>query len=64
MYSERKNFYLKPASTHNGSIRTDLPLTVVSKANKKTIAKMTRPGQLICVGKVYLKTQKVLVRIM
>ena len=60
---ERKNLYLKPASTHNGSIRTDLPLTVIAKANKKTLARMTRPGQLICVAKVYLKTQTVLVRI-
>jgi len=29
------NRYLKPAWTHNGSVRTDLPLTVVTKADKK-----------------------------
>jgi hypothetical protein len=60
---ENKNCYLKPALTHNSSIRMDLPLTVTAKAKKKELARTTRPGQLICVGKVYLKTQTVLIRI-
>lgn len=57
------NCYLKPASTHNGSIRTDLPLTVTGKASKKKLMVTISPGQLLCVGKVYLKTHNGLVRI-
>ncbi len=57
------NRYLKPAWTYNGSVRTDLPLTVVAKANKKKIKQTVRPGQLFCVGKVYLKTQNGSIRI-
>jgi len=59
----KENCYLKPASTHNGSIRTDLPLTVFRKASKKKLMKTISPGQLFCVGKVYLKTHNGLVRI-
>lgn len=59
----KTNCYLKPARTHNGAIRTDLPLTVIAKASKKRIMEMVRPGQLFCVGKVYLKTHNGTVRI-
>jgi hypothetical protein len=57
------NCYLKPGSTHNGSIRTDLPLTVTGKARKKKLMETISPGQLLCVGKVYLKTHNDLIRI-
>lgn len=58
------NCYLKPAVTHNGSIRTDLPLTVMTrKAGKKKVTEIISPGQLLCVGKVYLKTHNGLIRI-
>ena len=59
----KTNCYLKPAWMHNGSIRTDLPLTVIEKAGKRKILEMVMPGQLICVGKVYLKTHNGTVRI-
>jgi hypothetical protein len=58
----KKKCYLRPAWTHNGSVRTDLPLTVIGKKRKAMVEAMT-PGQLLCVGKVYLKTQNGLVRI-
>lgn len=57
------NRYLKPAWTRNGSVRTDLPLTIVAKVNKKKIAKTLRPGQLFCAGKVYLRTHNGSIRI-
>ena len=57
------NRYLKPAWTHNGSVRADLPLMVVAKANKKMVKQTVRPGQLFCVGKVYLKTHNGSIRI-
>jgi len=57
------NRYLKPALTHNGSIRTDLPLMVLGKASKKKLMETVRPGQLFCVGKVYIKTDNGLIRI-
>ncbi len=57
------NRYLKPSWTHNGSVRTDLPLTVIAKANKKKMTQTVRPGQLFCVGKVYLKTHNGSIRI-
>ncbi len=57
------NFYLKPAWTRNGCVRTDLPLTVVAKAHIKKLAKTVRPGQLFCVGKVYLRTHNGSIRI-
>jgi hypothetical protein len=57
------NCYIKPSWTHNGSVRTDLPMTVFRKANKKKIMKIAFPGQLICVGKVYLKTHNGLIQI-
>lgn len=53
----KTNGYLKPAWTHNGSIRTDLPLTVIGRKKRKMIETMV-PGQLFCVGEVYLKTNK------
>jgi len=57
------NRYLKPAWTHNGSVRTDLPLTVVAKASKRKLTEAVRPGQLFCVGKVYLRTHNGSIRI-
>jgi len=57
------NHYLKPARTHNGSIRTDLPLMVIPKVNKRKLAELIIPGQLCCIGKVYIKTHNGLVRI-
>ena len=57
------NRYLKPAWTHNGSVRTDLPLTVVSKADKKKVKQTVHPGELYCVGKDYLKTHDGSIRI-
>jgi len=57
-----ENCYLKPASTHNGSIRTDLPLLVVGKKRKK-LTETISVGQLLCVGKVYVKTHNGMVRI-
>jgi len=59
----KTNSYLKPAWTHNSSIRTDLPLTVITKMSKRKLMEMVIPGQLCCVGKVYLKTNNGLVRI-
>jgi len=55
--------YLKPAWTHNGSIRTDLPLTILGKTSKRKLSRMVAPGELCCVGKVYLRTEKGLIRI-
>jgi hypothetical protein len=57
-----QNRYQKPAWTHNGSVRTDLPITVVGKKHKRLLQTAV-PGQLLCVGKVYLKTHNGLVRI-
>jgi len=60
----KTNCYVKPAWANNGSsIRTDLPLTVVAKASKRKIVEMLNPGQLICVGEVYLRTHKGTIRI-
>ena len=59
----KSNCYLKPAWTHNSSIRTDLPLTIISKADRQKLIEMLLPGQLLCVGEVYIKTHKSLVRI-
>jgi len=56
-----ENYYLKPAWTHNSSVRTDLPLMVFAKAKRKKLATAIRPGQLCCVGKVYLKTNNNLI---
>ncbi|MFQ6036211.1 MAG: hypothetical protein ACE5NM_10265 [Sedimentisphaerales bacterium] len=58
----RANCYLRPAWTHNGSIKTDLPLTVIRKKNRRLIDTISA-GQLFCVGKVYLKTRDGTVRI-
>ncbi len=55
--------YKKPAWTHNASIRTDLPLTIAPRASKKRIMQMIGPGELLCVGKVYLRTNNGAVRI-
>ena len=57
----KENCFLKPASTYNGSIRTDLPLVVAAK--KKKVAETIHVGQLFCVGKVYLKTHNGVIRI-
>ena len=59
----RTSCYLKPAQTHNGSIRTDLPLIVAQKVSKRKLAETAFPGQLLCIGKVYLKTHNGLVQI-
>jgi hypothetical protein len=59
----KQNCYLKPAWTHNSSIRTDLPLTVVPKNDRRKLIEMLIPGQLLCVGEVYIKTHKGTVRI-
>ena len=58
------SYYLKPAWTHNGSVRTDLPLTVFPKARKKRLEAVVATGQLCCIGKVFVKTREGLVRIM
>jgi len=57
-----ENCYLKPASTHNGSVRTDLPLVVIGK-KKKRLTEPIGVGQLLCVGKVYVKTHNGMIRI-
>jgi hypothetical protein len=59
----KTNCYLRPAWMHNSSVRTDLPLTVIGKTGKKKFMEMVRPGQLFCVGKVYVKTHNGKVRI-
>lgn len=59
----KTNQYIKPAWTNNRSIRTDLPLTIVAKAGKRRIAEMLGPGQLLCVGEVYLRTHRGIVKI-
>ena len=58
----KDNHYLKPAWTHNGSIKTDLPLTVIGKKKRKLIEAFDA-GQLFCVGKVYIRTNNGAVRI-
>ena len=60
-----KNFFLKPATTHNGSVRTDLPLTVATKCwlSRSKLTRTLCAGQLLCIGKLYLKTNKGLIRI-
>jgi hypothetical protein len=59
----KMNCYLKPAWTHNGSVRTDLPLAVIAKAGRRKLAEKLSQGQLFCVGKVYIKTHNGTVRI-
>lgn len=49
--------------TRSGTIRTDLPLMVVPKAGSKRFIQTVRPGQLFCVGEVYLKTHDGLIRL-
>jgi len=58
----KDNHYLKPAWTHNGSVKTDLPLTVIGKKRRKLIDAFDA-GQLFCVGKVYLMTHNGSVRL-
>ena len=58
----KENRFLKQAWTHNSSIRTDLPLTVIQKKRKRLIETI-RAGQLFCVGEVYLKTHQGTIRI-
>ena len=50
-------------AVHNSSIRTDLPLTVVGRSRRKMVEAMLRPGQLFCVGELYLRTQGGLLKI-
>ncbi|MHC4911793.1 MAG: hypothetical protein ACYTE5_02165 [Planctomycetota bacterium] len=61
----KNSFFLKPATTHNGSIRTDRPLTVITKGrpSRSRLTKTLCTGQLLCVGKLYLKTNNDLIRI-
>ena len=59
----KANCYLKQAWTHNGSVKTDLPLMIVAKARKRQLIEAVRPGQLFGVGKVYLRTHNSLVGI-
>lgn len=56
------NCYLKPVATHNGCVKSDLPLVVVDRKHRRS-AESVQPGQLLCVGKVYLKTDRGLVRL-
>jgi len=58
----KNNHYIKPAWTHNGSVKTDLPLTVIVKKQRKIIDALGA-GQLFCVGKVYRRTHTGSVRI-
>ena len=58
----KNNHYLKPAWTHNGSIRTDLPLTVIGKKKRKLIEAFDA-SQLFYIGKVYIRTHNGSVRI-
>ena len=57
-----ENCFLKPAATHNGAVKTDLPVVVIGKKSRRT-AQSVDPGQLLCVGKVYLKTERGLIRL-
>jgi hypothetical protein len=59
---DTQNCYVKSALTHNGSVRTDLPLVVIRKKRKRLVETIAA-GQLICVGKVYLKTKNDMIRI-
>jgi hypothetical protein len=52
-----------PVPLYGNSIRSDLPVVVVSKAGKRSIAEIARPGQLFCVGRLYFRTRKGLVRV-
>ena len=54
--------YVRPAWTHNGSVRSDLPLVVIGKKRKRVIETIGA-GQLFCVGKIYLKTYDRTIRI-
>jgi len=63
MRQTRQNCYLKPSWTQNGSIRTDLPLMVVPKTMRRKIREIASPGQLLCVGEVYLRTHDNIIRI-
>jgi hypothetical protein len=59
----KTSFYKKPARTHNGFMKTDLPLTIVPKASRQKMMDMATPGQLLCVGKVYVRTHDGAIRI-
>jgi len=59
----KTNSYIKPAWTHNGSVRTDLPVIVMPRMRRKGVSETLSVGQLACVGKVYIKTQNDLIRI-
>ena len=53
----------KPAWAKESSIRTDLPLLVIPRADKRKIRDMISPGQLVCIGTVYMKTHTGLIKI-
>ena len=53
----------KPAWAKHSSVRTDLPLLVVPRTGKRKVTDMISPGQLVCIGTVYMKTHKGLIRI-
>jgi hypothetical protein len=57
------NSGFKPAWARKSSVRTDLPLLVVPRADKRKVGDMISPGQLVCVGTVYMKTHRGLIKI-
>jgi hypothetical protein len=59
----KTNSYLKPAWTHNGSVRTDLSLMVFQRSERRKVATVVVQGQLCCVGEIYLRMHEGLLRI-
>ena len=59
-YATPTNGFLRP--DYCGSVRTDLPMIVIGRKRKALMEKIST-GQLFCVGKVYLKTHKGMIRI-
>ena len=53
----------KPAWAKHSSVRTDLPMLVVPRANRRKVEDMISPGKLVCVGTVYMKPHKGVIRI-
>jgi len=47
-----KNCYLRPAWAHNGSIKTDLPITITGEVSKKKLSGTIGEGK----GKLHLRT--------
>ncbi|MHC4112923.1 MAG: hypothetical protein ACYSUY_17750 [Planctomycetota bacterium] len=58
--TSQANKFLRPG--YGGSIRTDLPMIVIGK-KRKALMETISTGQLFCIGKVYLKTHKGMIRI-